>query len=181
MPESPAPMMMASKSGSDILSCGIWLPEVGTDDRSLMSCFGLKANRSSGGEQTPHPCAGRLQGCTGPRALTSGRLSPYRRRCRSPSERATGERNDGPGGAKPAYLDRRQRSPALSGRRLAAVVCPVAPRRSRALLLGLALRTLLVGDALRRHLCRRTRSRHLFVRLGARRYTSGRPAKGAGA
>ena len=83
--------------------------------------------------------------------------------------------------AKPASIDRCQRSQALSGRHLAAAVCAVAPRRSRALLRGLAFRALLVGDALRRHLCGRTRPRDLFVGLRARRHPGRRPAEGAGA
>src|SRR5258708_509059 len=58
------------------------------------------------------------------------------------------ERSDGPGAAAQADLDRRQRSPSLSGRHLAAALRATAPRRSRALLRGLAVRALLVGDPL---------------------------------
>ena len=92
-----------------------------------------------------------------------------------------GEGSDGPGAAAQADVDRRQRSPPLSGRHLAAAVCATAPRRSRALLRGLAVRAVLVGDALRRHLRGRTRSRELFVEFGTRRYSGGRPAEGPGA
>ena len=94
---------------------------------------------------------------------------------------ARGEASDGPGAAAQADVDRRQRSPPLSGRHLAAAVRATAPRRSRALLRGLAVRALLVGDALRRHLRGRARSRELFVEFGARRYSGGRPAEGPGA
>ena len=90
------------------------------------------------------------------------------------------ERSDGPGAAAQADLDRRQRSQAVSGRHLAAAVRATAPRRSRALLRGLAVRALLVGDTLRRHFRGRTRSRELFVEFGTRRHSGHRSAERAG-
>ena len=113
--------------------------------------------------------------------FTRDRICPYRPDPDRPSSGdETGEGSDGPGGSAQADVDRRQRSPPLSGRHLAAAVRATAPRRSRALLRGLAVRAVLVGDALRRHLCGRTRSRELFVEFGTRRYSGGRPAEGAG-
>src|SRR5690349_2901067 len=91
----------------------------------------------------------------------------------------TGGGSDGPGTTARAGLDRRQRSPPLPERHLAAAVRTIAPRRSRALLRGLAVRAVLVGDTLRRYFCGRARSRELFVEFGARRYSGGRPAEGA--
>src|SRR5215467_7367706 len=52
-----------------------------------------KASRSFRREQTPHPCARDVQGCTGGRPLTSTGYSPYRRTCRSSLERRWRERN----------------------------------------------------------------------------------------
>ena len=109
------------------------------------------------------------------RPICAGPETPIARQAAT----ARGEGSDGPGAAAQADVDRRQRSPALSGRHLAAAVRATAPRRSRALLRGLAVRALLVGDALRRHLRGRARSRELFVEFGARRY-SGRPTSRRG-
>src|SRR6266700_2630453 len=69
------------------------------------------------------------------------------------------EQTDGSIRGTAAYtgVDRRQRSQALSGRRLATAVCAIAPRRSRALLRGVAVRSLLVGHPLRRYLPGRAR------------------------
>src|SRR4051812_48667328 len=61
---------------------------------------------------------------------------------------ARGEAGDGPGGTTQIDVDRRQRSPFVSGRHLATAVRAIAPRRPRALLRGVAVRAVLVGDPL---------------------------------
>ena len=170
MPDMPAPMMMASKSGIGVApdACG----------------FGQNYPLSRRWTN-PAWTRGRVAGLP---PADSGRLYsrphlPLSSGFRSPDKAATagGEASDGPGAAAQADVDRRQRSPPLSGRHLAAAVRTTAPRRSRALLRGLAVRAVLVGDALRRHFCGRARPRELFVEFGTRRYSGGRPAEGAGA
>src|SRR4029079_12349550 len=110
------------------------------------------------------PCMDAWQGCrfaaSRPRLALLVAASAPIVRVQIAREAATGrgEASDGSGAAAQADVDRRQRSPPLSGRHLAAVACATAPRRSRALLRGLTVRALLVGDALRRHLRGRARS-----------------------
>ena len=170
----PAPMMMASKSGIGVAPVLV-----------VWSQGSPKAIRSRGRWTNPAWTRGRVAGLppAGPgSALLATASAPIVGvQIARQAATARGEGSDGPGAAAQADVDRRQRSPPLSGRHLAAAVCATAPRRSRALLRGLAVRAVLVGDALRRHFCGRARSRELFVEFGTRRYSGGRPAQGAGA
>src|SRR4249920_1505963 len=129
----PAPMMMASKSGIGV---------------TPLAVFGRKTTRTRATRQTPLRRVAGLQVCrrSVPVGFTQGGICPYRQN-RIALQAAAGqeEGNDGPGRAAQADVDRRQRPPFVSGRHLAAPFRATAPRRSRALLRGLAVWTVLVG------------------------------------
>ncbi len=143
-------MMMASKSEIVVAP----LPVVCPENYLQEGC--RQATRSLPRGQNPAWTRGRVAGLPPANScwlysrphlpLSSGFRSPERRR-----------RHEGRQAMAQA-LKRKLTSidvsdpPPLSGRHLAAAVRAIAPRRSRALLRGLAVRAVLVGDALRRHL-----------------------------
>ena len=174
----PAPMMMASKSGIGVAPMPVVCPE------NYLRRIAVRLPALAPGDK---PRMDAWQGCRfaagqfRPALLATASAPIVGDQIARKAATARGEASDGPGAAAQADVDRRQRSPPLSGRHLAAAVRAIAPRRSRALLRGLAVRAVLVGDALRRHFCGRARSRELFVEFGTRRYSGDRPAEGAGA
>src|SRR5437879_6730019 len=107
----PAPMMMASKSGIGV-----------TPKSTIELVVGDKTIRSRASGQTPPRRVAGLQVCRRPagsallRAASAPIVEIWIAR---QAATATGEGSDGPGAAAQADLDRRQRSPALSGRHLA--------------------------------------------------------------